>query len=88
MVIITATEKEFNIEWLGLSTIDNVLRFAVKDSDMATVLSVFTDPEETASLVYVIDNMNNKTEYYSFTTFKGVDLLPGNSIVVSLIKGT
>lgn len=88
MVIITATEKEFNVEWLGLSTIDNVLRFAVKDSDMATVLSVFTDPEETASLVYVIDNMNNKTEYYSFTTFKGVDLLPGNSIVVSLIKGT
>ena len=88
MVIITATEKEFNVEWLGLSTIDNVLRFAVKDSDMATVLSVFTDPEETAYLVYVIDNMNNKTEYYSFTTFKGVDLLPGNSIVVSLIKGT
>lgn len=88
MVIITATEKEFNVEWLGLSTIDNVLRFAVKNSDMATVLSVFTDPEETASLVYVIDNMNNKTEYYSFTTFKGVDLLPGNSIVVSLIKGT
>lgn len=88
MVIITATEKEFNVEWLGLSTIDNVLRFAVKDSDMATVLSVFMDPEETVSLVYVIDNMNNKTEYYSFTTFKGVDLLPGNSIVVSLIKGT
>lgn len=87
-MIITATGKEFNVEWLGLSTIDNVLRFAVKDSDMATVLSVFTDPEETASLVYVIDNMNNKTEYYSFTTFKGVDLLPGNSIVVSLIKGT
>lgn len=85
-MIITATGKEFNVEWLGLATIDNVLRFAVENSDMATVLSVFTDPEETSLLIYVIDTMNNRAEYSGFTTFKGVDLNSDNSIVVSLIE--
>lgn len=85
-MIITAKGKKFNVEWLGLATIDNVLRFALIGSDMATVLGVFTDPEETSLLIHVIDTMNNRTEYRNFTAFKGVDLNHDNSIVVSLME--
>lgn len=86
--ITTATEKSFNIEWCGRSTIDFALRFAVKDSDMATVLNTFTNPEETVLLTHIIDAMNNKAEYRGFTIFKGVDLHPDNSIIVSLMENT
>lgn len=85
MVIVTNTGKEFAVEWCGQSTIDYVLRFAVK-AEMNTVISTFTDPNETIKLVYVVDEMDNRFEYDGFTTFKGVDLRPDNSIVVSLIK--
>lgn len=85
-MIITATGKEFNVEWLGLSTIDYVLRFAIKGSDMATILRVFTDSKETSLLIHVIDTMNNRAEYRNFTVFKGVDLNHDNSIVVSLME--
>ena len=84
--IITATGKEFDIQWCGRSTIDFALRFAVKGSDMATVLNTFTKPEETALLIHIIDAMNNKAEYRGFTTFKGVDLHPDGSIIVSLME--
>jgi len=53
---------------------------------MATILSTFTNPEETSLLIHLIDAMNNKAEYRGFTTFKGVDLHPDNSIIVALIE--
>lgn len=86
MIIVTNTGKEFAVGWCGQSTIDGVLRFAVKDEEMTTVISTFTDTNETAKLVYVVDDMGNRFEYDGFTTFKGVDLMPDNSIVVSLMK--
>lgn len=84
--IITATGKEFDIVWCGRSTIDFALRFAIQGTNMATVLSTFTNPEETSLLIHLIDTMNNKAEYRGFTTFKGVDLHPDNSIIVALIE--
>lgn len=86
--IITATGKEFDIQWCGRSTIDFALRFAVMGSDMSSVLNTFTNPEETVLLTHIIDDMNNKAEYRGFTIFKGVDLHPDNSIIVSLMENT
>lgn len=84
--IITATGREFAIEWCGQSTIDFALRFAIKNSNMAEIISVFIDPSETITLTHQIDDMGNKVVYNGFTTFKGVDLKPDGTIVVSLMN--
>ena len=84
--VITATEREFDVDWCGQSTIDFALRFATVGYDMQTILNTFTNPNETTVLTHVIDDMGNKAEYRGFTVFRGVDLKPDNSIVVSLMK--
>ena len=83
--LVTAKEKEFYVDWCGQSTIDFALRFAVVGSDMQTIMSTFMDPEETVELTHYIDDMGNKAEYHNFTVFRGVDLKPDKSIVVSLM---
>ena len=82
----TAKGEEFSVDWCGQSTIDFALRFAVVGSDMQTIMTTFMDPEETVKLTHYIDDMGNKAEYRKFTVFRGVDLKPDNSIVVSLMK--
>lgn len=83
--IITAKGKEFNVEWCGQATIDFVLRFAVVGSDMQTILTTFMDPKETSELIHMRDDMGNQAKFYNFTVFRGVDLKPDDSIVVSLM---
>ena len=83
--VVTAKNKEFNVDWCGQSTIDFALRFAVVGSDMQTILTTFMDPDETIDLIHFIDEMGNKAEYHNFTVFRGVDLKPDNSVVVSLM---
>lgn len=82
----TATGKEFTIEWCGRSTIDFVLRFAVTGTDMAEIITTFMDKNETRKITHTIDDMGNKAEFEGFTTFRGVDLKPDGSVVVSLIN--
>lgn len=82
--IITATGKEFKIDWCGPSTIDFALRFEVIESTMADILSTFTNPEETAELTHVFDE--HETVFRGYKAFKGVDMKPGGSIVVALME--
>lgn len=82
--IITATGKEFKIDWCGPSTIDFALRFEVTENTMAEVLGTFTNPEETGLLTHVFDE--HETVFRGYTTFKGVDMKPGGSIVVALME--
>lgn len=84
--IITATGKEFNVNWCGQATIDFVLRFEVVNSTMANILSTFMSPVETEKLTHIFDE--NMAIYTGFTTFKGVDMKPGGSIVVALMEET
>lgn len=84
--IITATGKEFQIEWCGQSTIDFALRFDVKGEDMTTIINTFIDPSETSKLIHQMDDMGSHIEYDGFTTFRGVDLKPDGTIVVSLMQ--
>ena len=83
--LVTAKEKDFYVDWCGQSTIDFALRFAVVGSDMQTIMATFMDPAETVELTHYIDDMGNKAEYHNFTVFRGVDLKPDKSIVVSLM---
>lgn len=84
--IITATGKEFKIEWCGPSTIDFALRFAIVESDMLEVMQTFVNPEETGTLTHVFDD--NETTFNGYTKFKGVDLKPDGSIIVALMEDT
>lgn len=83
--IITATGKILKILWCGPSTIDFALRFEVVEAEMSEVLTVFTNPEETATLTHVFDE--HETVFTGYSKFRGVDLKPGGSIVVALIEG-
>lgn len=83
----TATGKTFQIDWIGVSTLDGSLRFeVVGDVNMFELISVFIQPEETATLTRVFDE-DEKT-FSGFTDFKGVDKKYGDGgIVVALVKG-
>ena len=83
--VITATGKEFNVEWCGRATIDFALRFEVVNSTIDSILSTFMNPVETARLTHIFDE--NMALYTGFTTFKGVDLKPNDAVVVSLMEG-
>lgn len=83
--VITATGKEFNVGWCGQSTIDFALRFEVSNNTMTNILSTFMNPVETAQLTHVFDE--NRAVYTGFTKFKGVDLKPNDTVVVSLMEG-
>ena len=84
--VITATGKEFNVNWCGQATIDFVLRFEVVNSTMANILSTFMNPVETEKLTHIFDE--NRAVYTGFTQFKGVDLKPSGTIVVALMEET
>lgn len=82
--VITATGKEFNVNWCGQATIDFVLRFEVVNSTMTNILTTFMNPVETAKLTHIFDE--NRAVYTGFTKFKGVDLKPNDAVVVSLME--
>jgi len=84
--LITATGKEFKIDWCGPSTIDFALRFEVVESTMAEILATFINSEETAELTHVFDE--HETIFRGYTKFRGVDMKPGGSIVVALMEET
>ena len=77
----TATGKEFRVLWC--SVVD-VLRFAVIDSDIMTLLGVFMNPEETATLTNQFDE--RVRVYEGYTKFKGVELDSNGSIIVALMQ--
>lgn len=80
--IITATGKELTVNWCGVSTIDFTLRFGTSDWSMAELFQVFTNQEETSTLIHMFDSY--ETKYEDYTVFRGVDLKPDGEIVVAL----
>lgn len=83
--LITATGRTFNIVWLGLSTVDNALRFEIKDLDIISAFQTFTDTTETAILTHVFDEA--QTVYSGYTKLQGLDTGVNNRIIVSMVRG-
>ncbi len=77
----TATGKEFDILWDGVS-FDYVLRFAVVNSDMDTIHQTFRDPAETATLTRIEDGI--ESVYTGFVGYRGFDKKMDGEIVVAL----
>ena len=80
--IITKTGKEFSVAWIGVSNIDGILRFSVLNSDMTTVFTTFSNPEETETIVHTFGE--TPKEYVGYTVFRGVTLNYQNEMVVAL----
>lgn len=80
--LVTATGKEITINWCGASTIDFALRFGVPDGNMAELLRIFTNPEETVTLTHHFDE--HEAVFTGYTIFKGIDLKIDGEIVVAL----
>lgn len=80
----TSNNEEFDIAWIGVATIDGVLRFSVINSDIKRVFDVFSNPESCAKLTRVYDGIEEIFEGY--TVFRGVQIQYDNSVLVSLSK--
>ena len=86
MVIKTATDKQYPALWAGISTIDNALRFEIKSKSLPDIMAVFSDPAETVTIRFVIDNMSSVQVYENYTDLLSVGKASDSTIVVSLQK--
>jgi len=82
MFLRTATGKEYMIGWIGVASIDGVLRFGILGGDSTDVFSTFTNRNETNVLTRIFDGVENS--YYNYTVFKSIDVEPDGSIIVAL----
>ena len=82
LTIETAQGTSLPINWIGISDLDGSLRFETSEPDIATLFSIFSDPEHTRTLTRVFDE-DLKT-FEGFTGFKGIERMGTGNIVVRL----
>ena len=82
--LITADGKTFEIEWIGVSTLDGALRFGVKNADITRLLAIFTKPENCTVLTRLFDGEEKTFEGY--TVFRGITIDYDGTIIVALSK--
>lgn len=90
MKIKTKTEKEFTVNWAGISTLDNSFKIGMQNLQIYEAMKVFADTEETEEIKVIADNpigeeIYEKT-YLGYTTLIGINIF-GEETVISLIKG-
>ena len=79
----TAQNYTIPVNWIGVSDFDGSLRFETPETDLATLFSVFSDPNHTAILSRVFDE-DVKT-FNGFTNFKGIEKLATGNTVIRLL---
>ena len=82
--LITANGLVFEIDWIGVAALDGVLRFSIKDVDIATIIQVFTVPENCEVLIRKFDEDEQIFEGYA--VFRGVQINYDGSSIVALSK--
>ena len=82
--MITAQGTEFEVSWAGVSDLDGSLRFETTETNMATLFSIFSDPEHTRTLTRVFDE--DRKTFEGFTGFKGIERMATGNIVIRLLK--
>ena len=83
LTIETAQGTSIPITWIGISELDGSLRFETSEPDMATLFSIFSDPEHTRTLTRVFDE--DRKTFEGFTGFKGIERMGTGNIVVRLL---
>ena len=82
VTIETAQGTSLPINWIGISDLDGSLRFETSEPDIATLFSIFSDPEHTRTLTRVFDE--DRKTFEGFTGFKGIERMGTGNIVVRL----
>ena len=82
LTIETAQGTSLPITWIGISELDGSLRFETTEPNMATLFSLFSDPEHTRTLTRVFDE--DRKTFEGFTGFKGIERMATGNIVVRL----
>ena len=83
LTIETAQGTSISITWIGISELDGSLRFETTEPNMATLFSIFSDPEHTRTLTRVFDE--DKKTFEGYTTFKGIERMGTGNVVVRLL---
>ena len=84
LTIETAQGMSLPITWIGISELDGSLRFETSEPNMATLFSIFSDPEHTRTLTRVFDE--DKKTFEGYTTFKGIERMATGNIIIRLLK--
>ena len=79
----TAQGFTLYINWIGVSDFDGSLRFETPEADLATLFSIFSDPEHTAVLTRIFDE-DEKT-FSGYTAFKGLERMGTGTTVIRLM---
>ena len=83
LILVTAQGTELPITWIGISELDGSLRFETTETNMATLFSIFSDPEHTRTLTRVFDE--DRRTFAGYTGFKGIEKMMSGNIVVRLL---
>ena len=83
LILVTAQGTELPITWIGISELDGSLRFETTETNMATLFSIFSDPEHTRILTRVFDE--DRRIFEGYTGFKGIEKMMSGNIVVRLL---
>jgi len=78
----TATGKDFDSTWDGVSTIDGALRFDVVNASLDEIHNTFKDPAETETLTRVEDGI--ESVYTGFTSYRGFHVEDDGAVIVTL----
>ena len=81
----TAQGFTLPLNWIGVSDFDGSLRFETPETDIATLFSVFSDPNHTIGLTRIFDE-DEKT-FTGFTDFKGIERMGTGTTVIRLLPG-
>lgn len=79
----TATGKEYSITAAAVGSIDGALRVWIVNGVTADLLSVFTNPAETATLIETFDGVE-KT-FSGYTVFLGIAI--AQETMITLARG-
>lgn len=85
--LLTALGTELPITWIGISELDGSLRFETTETNMATMatlFSIFSDPEHTRTLTRVFDE--DRRTFEGYTDFKGIERMGTGNIVVRMLR--
>lgn len=84
MKIVTATGKEYQVVWCGISSLDSALRFELQYKNITAAVNVFSDPNETSEIKYIVDEMSQPQFYEGYTNFVSINKASGNTLIIAL----
>ena len=86
MTLETAQGKRFPIDWIGVSDMDQSLRFEIinqdEEYDVQMLCQIFADPMQTRRLTRCDQRI--KKSFDGYTKFKGIEQMTNGNIVIRL----